>query len=76
MKNLTRRLVAAAYGVSEAYLGFALQLTPEQRNAVRQGLRPLVPQPACVVRARKQLASIAGVIGTDAAINLLTELGR
>ena len=42
LQNPTIRLAATAYGVSTTYVGHALQLTPEQRRAVRQGKRPLV----------------------------------
>ena len=35
------RLTAAAWGVSVGSVARALRLTPEQRQAVRQGKRPL-----------------------------------
>jgi hypothetical protein len=38
----TLRLAATAYGVSVGSVARALRLTPEQRQAVRQGKRPLV----------------------------------
>lgn len=40
--NLTLKLVAAAYGISIGSVARALRLSPEQRQAVRQGKRPLV----------------------------------
>jgi hypothetical protein len=42
VQNPTMRLAAAAYGVSVGSVARALQLTPEQRQAVRQGKRPLI----------------------------------
>ena len=42
VQNPTMRLVAAAYGVSVGSVARALRLTPEQRQAVRQGKRPLI----------------------------------
>jgi hypothetical protein len=42
VQNLTLRLMSAAYGVSVPYISRARRLTPEQRQAVRQGQRPLV----------------------------------
>jgi hypothetical protein len=49
LQNPTLRLVAAAYGVSVGSVARALRLTPEQRQAVRQGQRPLVlPAPSAV----------------------------
>src|SRR5262249_6819314 len=42
LENLTLRLVAVGMGVSVGYLVAAHRLTPEQRQAVRRGKRPLV----------------------------------
>ena len=42
LQNPTLRLAAAAYGVSLGSVARARRLTPEQRQAVRQGRRPLV----------------------------------
>jgi len=42
LENLTLPLVAAGMGVSVSYLVKAHRLTPEQRQAVRDGQRPLV----------------------------------
>jgi hypothetical protein len=42
LQNPTLRLVAAAYGVSESSIALARRLTPDQRQAVRCGQRPLV----------------------------------
>ena len=40
--NFTLKLAAVAYGVSIGSVARARRLTPEQRQAVRQGKRPLV----------------------------------
>jgi hypothetical protein len=42
LQNPTMRLAAAAYGVSIGSVARARRLTPEQRQAVKQGERPLV----------------------------------
>jgi hypothetical protein len=42
LQNHTLRLAAAAYGVSIGSLARARRLTPEQRQAVRRGKRPLI----------------------------------
>ena len=42
VQNLTLRLTAAAYGVSIGSVARARRLTPEQRQAVRKGQRPLI----------------------------------
>lgn len=42
LQNPTLRLAAVAHGVSLGSVARARQLTPEQRQAVRQGKRPLV----------------------------------
>jgi hypothetical protein len=42
LQNPTLRLAAYAFGVSLAYVGAALRLSPEQREAVRNGWRPLI----------------------------------
>jgi|SRR5215472_640721 len=42
LQNPTVRLAATAYGVSLGSVARARRLTPEQRDAVRQGKRPLV----------------------------------
>jgi hypothetical protein len=42
LQNPTMRLAATAYGVSLGSVARARRLTPEQRQAVRQGKRPLV----------------------------------
>jgi hypothetical protein len=46
VQNLTLKLLAAAYGVSVGYVVHARRLTPEQRQAVRRGQRPLIPPQA------------------------------
>jgi hypothetical protein len=42
LQNPTLRLAAAAYGVSIGSVARARRLTPEQRQAVRKGQRPLI----------------------------------
>jgi len=42
VQNPTLRLTAAAYGVSIGSVARARRLTPEQRQAVRRGERPLI----------------------------------
>ena len=42
LQNPTLRLAAAAYGVSIGSVARARRLTPEQRQAVRRGERPLI----------------------------------
>jgi hypothetical protein len=42
LQNHTLRLAAAAYGVSLGSVARARRLTPEQRQAVRKGQRPLI----------------------------------
>ena len=42
VQNFTLRLIAAAYGVSIGSVARARRLTPEQRQAVRKGQRPLI----------------------------------
>jgi hypothetical protein len=42
LQNPTMRLAAAAHGVSIGSVARARRLTPEQRQAVRQGKRPLI----------------------------------
>jgi hypothetical protein len=41
-QNPTLGVVARAYGISVGYVSRARRLTPEQRQAVRQGKRPLI----------------------------------
>jgi hypothetical protein len=49
LQNLTMRLVAAAYEISASSVARACRLTPEQRQAVRRGERPLIlPQLAAL----------------------------
>ena len=42
LQNPTQRVAATAYGLSAGSVARALRLTPEQRQAVRRGKRPLV----------------------------------
>jgi hypothetical protein len=42
LQNPTMRLAATAYGVSIGSVARARRLTPEQRQAVRRGKRPLI----------------------------------
>jgi len=48
LQGLTAKAVAALVGVSVGYVDRALRLTPEQREQVRHGDRPLAaPRPPC-----------------------------
>jgi len=48
LQGLTAKAVAALVGVNLGYVDHALRLTPEQREQVRRGDRPLVsPRPPC-----------------------------
>ena len=91
LQNPTIRLAAVAYGISTTYVGHALQLTPEQRQAVRQGKRPLVlprkprvptivpaplPAPPVTMSARERLQEIVHELGLDATLNLLAASER
>ena len=49
--NPTLKLAAVAYGVSIGSVARALKLTPEQRDAVRQGKRALLPRAPSVIPA-------------------------
>jgi len=76
----TVKLVAAALGTSVAYVQAAKKLTPNQRQAVRTGLRPLIvphaapamPVPtAPPVSVERLLASIVDKIGVNGVLDLL-----
>jgi hypothetical protein len=82
LQNPTIRLVAAAFGVSIGSVARARRLTPEQRQAVKQGRRPLVlprmpsvpPLPLAarpIVGPQERLAAIVDEIGFDRTVNLL-----
>jgi hypothetical protein len=82
----TLKLAAVAFGVSVGSVARALRLTPAQRQAVRQGMRPLVlppappvptivpatpPAPPVTMGARERLKEIVHEIGFEATLNLL-----
>ena len=81
----TLRLAATAYGVSVGSVARALRLSPEQRQAVRQGRRPLIlpaippappvpatpPVPSVVMRPCERLREIVREIGLNATFDLL-----
>jgi hypothetical protein len=78
LQGLTLKLIATAVGVSTSYIAAARRATPDQRRAIRHGLRPLVqPQnkpkalPAPVAPQEKLAAIVAEVGGVDAALDLL-----
>jgi len=76
LENLTLRLVAAAMRVSVSYLVAACRLSPEQRQAIRQGRRPLVlpraPVPPSSVPATPPAIPVAAL---DRLVDIVNELG-
>src|SRR5262245_22060625 len=83
LQNLTVPLVAAALGISSSSVANARRLTPEQRDAVRKGKRPLVlptkpaplplPPPA-PVSAQQRLAEIVAEVGVNTTIDMIAAL--
>jgi hypothetical protein len=85
VQNFTLRLAAAAYGVSIGSVARARRLTPEQRQAVRRGERPLIlprtpsapPVPATpaippvIMGPRERLNEIVAEIGLNGVLDLL-----
>ena len=87
VQNFTLRLTAAAYGVSIGSVARARRLTPEQRQAVRKGQRPLIlpatssappapvsampAAPPVIVGPRERLDEIVAEIGLSATLDLL-----
>src|SRR5262245_29598566 len=77
-------LLAVLARISTSSVRRALQLTPDQRAAVRRGERPLVLPPAAAVvaeppveldeiTAKRRVAEIVAAIGIEATFSLLTE---
>jgi len=74
LQNLTIKLVAGAVGVSTTSVIAAQRLTPEQRQAVKNGRRPLrLPRIPVPVDPVKRLIEIVAEIGLDAALSALAE---
>jgi hypothetical protein len=59
VQNPTLRLAAAAYGVSIGSVARARRLTPEQREAVRRGKRPLILPRAPATPPARPVPSVA-----------------
>jgi hypothetical protein len=76
--NPTRSMVVSGLGVSSSYVGAASRLTPEQRQEVVCGVRPLVRRKASSVPVNvgQRLAAIVAEVGITAALNMLTTLER
>src|SRR5262245_50484331 len=87
LQNFTAKLVAMAEGVSVSSLVAARRLTPEQRDEVRGGTRPLVlpvkpvplPLPPPVVAgsvpsAEQRLRDIANEMGPAKALEALVKI--
>lgn len=84
LQNLTLQMAATAYGVSMGSVTRALRLSPDQRQAVRAGQRPLVlpsqaaPVPtiitspaAPVMSPQEALSWVVSQIGIDRTLNLV-----
>jgi protein-disulfide isomerase-like protein with CxxC motif len=84
LQNLTLRMAATAYGVSMGSVTRARRLSPDQRQAVRAGQRPLVlPSPAApvptiitspaapVMSPQEALSWVVSQIGIDRTLNLV-----
>jgi len=79
LQDLTTKAVAALVGVNLGYVDHALRLTPEQREQVKRGDRPLVrPRPRPSKRAApidweaigdEMLAAAIRQVGIDRALN-------
>jgi len=89
LQNPTIRLAAATYGVSVGSVTRARRLTPEQRQEVRRGWRPLiiphakpslpVPPPSAsplIEEAHAQLLGVVSHIGWDATLDLLATIEK
>jgi hypothetical protein len=76
LTDLSLRQIAAVVGVSTAYAGAALKLTPAQRDAVRRGQRPLVEPHvrSAPLTPQARLEQIVGEIGVNETIETLTLL--
>jgi hypothetical protein len=83
VQNPTMRLAATAYGVSIGSVARALRLTPEERDKVRRGARPLVvplripdvpsvPVPSApIADAQYRLARLVQEVGLNTVLDLL-----
>jgi protein-disulfide isomerase-like protein with CxxC motif len=84
LQNLTLRMAATAYGVSMGSVARARRLSPDQRQDVRAGRRPLVlPSPAApvptiitspaalVMSPQEALSWVVSQIGIDRTLNLV-----
>jgi hypothetical protein len=82
LENFTVAIVTVALGVSASSVTNARRLTPEQRNEVRKGKRPLVlptkplalPAPAVppvTMEVEQSLAAIVEKIGVNGVLDLL-----
>jgi len=75
LQNPTIRVAAVARGVSQPYVVAALRLSPAQRDAVRQGMRPLIlPRPRLPVPKpdpQRKLAEVVAEIGLNGVLDLL-----
>jgi hypothetical protein len=83
LQNFTAKLVAMAEGVSVSSLAAARRLTPEQRDEVRGGKRPLVlpaksvPLPPPVpVSAEERVAEVVAEFGMATTCGALERLNR
>jgi hypothetical protein len=81
LQNPTIRLVAAAFGVSVGYVLAARRLTPTQREAVRNGWRPLIlprstPALPAPVSPQERLAGIVAELGVTGTLNALASIER
>jgi hypothetical protein len=75
LQGLTIKLVAVAAGVSVGYVNAALRVSPDQRELVRHGRRPLVlpRRPVASLSPQKRFADLVKEIGITQALNLLIE---
>jgi hypothetical protein len=71
LQGLTIKAVAALAGASVDYVHHALRLTPEQREQVRRGDRPLVAPRACASAAKIDWEKI----GDDMLVEAIRRLG-
>jgi hypothetical protein len=66
LQGLTVKAIAALVGVNQGYVDRALRLTPEQREQVRHGDRPLVsPRPCADFDALRAAGRRADRLGSD-----------
>jgi hypothetical protein len=80
LQNPTLRLAAAAFGISAGSVARAHRLSPEERNLVRRGWRPLVQPrmqpvpvaPSPLTSPQEQLSAIVDQLGLDRVLNLLS----